>query len=228
MVNVEQCGSCIESYSVSPNGTAASNPVPADLQQFIDFCDGIGNGTQVDINALLSSWSSLQATQSAIQMSLSSLGYNLSTTTTITTASTTTGVSNQTATATDPAADSQNTTAEEASSSPDVSVIVPAVVVPGVIVPIFLLVVGWLLIIRRRKRRRYQERRSRHSTDLEGKAQLPADPFRPELDGESTMRKQLPGELQEDGIVVAELPAREPAGAEMDSNTGGTNDSHER
>jgi hypothetical protein len=77
-------------------------------------------------------------------------------------------------------------------------------------------------MIRRRKRRQYEGQGSRHATDFEGKAQLHADPFRSELDDENSMRKQLPSELQEDGIVVAELPSREPVGAEMDSSTGGT------
>jgi hypothetical protein len=59
MAYLQDCGSCIESYATSPNDTAS--PVP-EFQEFLDFCDGFGDGTQVDINALLSSWSSLQAT----------------------------------------------------------------------------------------------------------------------------------------------------------------------
>ncbi|KAL3439943.1 hypothetical protein BJX65DRAFT_315274 [Aspergillus insuetus] len=135
MVYAQRCGNCIESFAASPNGTAASDPVPVDFQEFLDYCDSIGNGTEaeVDINALLSSWSFLQATQSAIQMSFSSLGYNVSTTMT-----TTTSVSVPTTAATDPAVESRNTTATDASGSPDVSIIVAAVVVPVVNVPLLL------------------------------------------------------------------------------------------
>ncbi|KAJ0417367.1 hypothetical protein BJY00DRAFT_315990 [Aspergillus carlsbadensis] len=220
MVSVQECGNCIETFAASPNGTTGSDTVPA-LQPYTDYCDSIGNGTQVDIDALLSSWSSLQATQSAIQLSLSSLGYNVSTT--MTTTGTTMSDSTTATTAADPAADSQNTSVGDASSSPDVTVIVPAVVVPGVVVSILILFAGWLLVVRRRKRRQDTEKLSGQAIGFDGKAQLHADPFRPELEGESEARKQLASELQE-ASMVAELPARELVGAEMPSDTSGTND----
>ncbi|KAL3448807.1 hypothetical protein BJX65DRAFT_306811 [Aspergillus insuetus] len=63
------CTTCIERFIAAENGTALQQDLGPTFQQWINYCDTveINNSTQeVDINALLSSWSSLAATQSAL------------------------------------------------------------------------------------------------------------------------------------------------------------------
>jgi hypothetical protein len=229
------CTTCIERFIAADNGTASQQDLGPTFQQWINYCDSvqINNSTQeVDINALLSSWSSLAATQSALQQSLSSLGYDFSTTATTTegnlvtnTAATLGGDSTLTPTASpaDAAAgnrDGNRTNPGDGSESLDVGVVVSAVVVPVVALSLVMVLVSCVLMRRRRRRRIEAQQRQgilASSDGYEGKAQLHSDPFRPELDGRGIVNEVA--STSRETSVMAELPAREPVGGEMDSSS---------
>ncbi|KAL2829426.1 hypothetical protein BDW59DRAFT_35739 [Aspergillus cavernicola] len=215
------CISCIQE-NINTNDTASGLPagdtVPL-LNQFIEYCDSLGNDTDIpEINSLLASWSALSQTQSALQESLASLGYNLTSSTvtisstdidrTTTTSPPPTSTLPSTASATD--RDSQAETGSESSSSPDTKVIVPAVVVPIVVLLIAAVVAAWAFMDRRNKRRKAREELL--DDGGETKAQLHADSFRPELEAIVTTKK---GTDSSNEGEIAELPAREPVGSEM-------------
>ncbi|KAL4782608.1 hypothetical protein BJX76DRAFT_287310 [Aspergillus varians] len=218
------CVNCLED-TLSTNETSGGRPAGnqiSNLNQIIGYCGGEESGTDtggaLDINSLLSSWSALASTQSAIQATLSSLGYNFSTTPTGTGTRTGTGVASTTllgtATATATATATGGTDTGSDSSNSNVKVIVPAVVVPVVVVLIAAVVAAWVFM-RRRQRRQGMEQNGVGKEEYEGKAQLHADSFRPELD--SAMLVKATSTDRIDG--VAELPAREPVGSEMDATT---------
>ncbi|KAL2870123.1 uncharacterized protein BJX67DRAFT_378661 [Aspergillus lucknowensis] len=219
----EECASCITSQISNDNssdGQSETDTLPPDFDQYIDYCESESdNPDSPDIVSLLESWSSLAATQSAIQETLSSLGYNFLTTstdvstgTTSTTLPTTSTTLLPTASATGNPTESPNANSQS-STSPDIGVIVPAVVVPVVFVSL-IAVFAAIFFLRRRRRQTALERERGRKSDYEGKAQLHADAFRPELDAVDAVKKIYPSELAQN--EVAELPAREPVGSEMD------------
>ena len=98
--------------------------------------------------------------------------------------------------------------------------IVPAVVAPVVVVCIAFAILAYFLW-RWRQRLRAQQAKvleeSAEPSEFGGKAELPADKSRSELDGIATDAGK--GECKElDTNEVAELPAREVVAAEMDAN----------
>lgn len=195
------------------SGNASDDLIPAGFDQFIDYCASQGNGTdQIDavaVNTLLASYSSLVASQSALEDALSSRGYNLSTTTD--TPTTTTPETRPTLTASQTAGSG---TDGPDTNSPNTKVIVPAVVVP-VVCLIAAAAVIWALM--RRRRRRQMQQNNGDTDGFDGKAQLHADEFRPELEA-VTIAKEKSTDPDENS-VVAELPAREPVGNEMDATS---------
>ncbi|KAL4804207.1 hypothetical protein BDV18DRAFT_161967 [Aspergillus unguis] len=221
MNSYETCTTCITVYTTGDagNGTSANETISF-LSGYINYCNNEGNGTDiVDIKDLLASWSSLEQSQSQIVESLASAGVDVTTTTTSqnATATTTTGTSGAVPSETGNAADSDPSSAAEAtaadssSSSDNIGVIVPAVVVPVVCV-LGAVVIAWVLL-RRRKKRRELEAAKTDTDSNEGKAQLHADEFRPELSGTAAAEMAT----DRDEGFVAELPARELVGSELDA-----------
>lgn len=212
---VDQCTDCIKEATES--GNASSDLVPPEFNQFINYCASEGNGTDqinaVEVSTLLLSYSSLVASQSSLEAALSSKGYNVSTTTT------------DMSTTTTPESRFTVTVAQTATSSPDIGtnrpdtnssntkVIVPAVVVP-VVFCLAAAAVMWALI--RRRRRRMQQDNA-DTDEFDGKAQLHADEFRPELEAEAMTTAKEKSTDPDRNSVVAELPARELVGSEMDA-----------
>ncbi|KAL4734177.1 hypothetical protein BDV11DRAFT_175006 [Aspergillus similis] len=236
---VDQCRQCIERFvnSSSSNSTAsaASNRTTSDFNEFIAYCSeqggnsGNGNNTDVaevnnlaEINSLLASYSSLTSSESLLQVSLSSLGYtgdfpgSTSATATDDVTASTTSTLGSIATAGEGNRDISNegrngSVAENlaSSGSSNVSVVAPAVIVP--VVALFAgAVLAWALL-RRRRKRRGMEGIGPTGDGFNDKAQLHADEFRPELDGLAVAKKKVVI-MDED---LAELPAREPVGTEM-------------
>jgi hypothetical protein len=94
------------------------------------------------------------------------------------------------------------------------------VVVPVVVLSLVLVFVGCVLM--RRRRRKRIEVQKQHGTlassdGYDPKAQLHADPFRPELDGRGVVSEVA--STSRETSVMAELPASEPVGSEMDSTS---------
>jgi hypothetical protein len=75
--------------------------------------------------------------------------------------------------------------------------------------------------MRRRQRKRIEVRKQHgtlaSSDGYEAKAQLHADPFRPELDGRGVVSEVA--STSRETSDMAELPASEPVGSEMDSTS---------
>ncbi|KAL3481074.1 hypothetical protein BJX99DRAFT_254052 [Aspergillus californicus] len=224
----DNCVSCAERFANSddPDSGQSAVVIPG-LSPVSVYCANETNSTNtVDLNSLLSSWSSLLETQSALQESLGSLGYNPSSFATMT-MTTDDGVGTvspppttsapSTASATDSA--SQNDSTSNSPGSPNVKVIVPAVVVPIVVLLVVVAVVAWALMRRRQKRQTAMGAAS--GEDHEGKAQLHGDGFRPELDANATTKKKTTLSAL-NSHAIAELPAREPVGGEMDASERGT------
>ncbi|KAL4968100.1 uncharacterized protein BDV14DRAFT_197330 [Aspergillus stella-maris] len=205
----DQCVLCVRRFTTNSTSEQSNEAVIPDFQRYLDYCETQNNETQlVDVNALLSSWSSHATAQTAIEESLSSAGYNITTTTTSSLNVTSPTTSSPDATATDSRISQANS-----SSPPNVEVIVPAVVVPVVTVSIGLVIAAFFFLRLRRKRRMALLREGNKGPDYEGKAQLHADSLRPELDGMAVTESELSGTAQ-----LAELPAREPVGSEMDAD----------
>ncbi|KAL5050839.1 hypothetical protein BDW71DRAFT_203557 [Aspergillus fruticulosus] len=228
MDKYDQCTLCVERYPTDTTNDTIPAPVPdviaSSFSEFLEYCESLDNNTDIiDVNSLLASWSSLAITQSAIQETLSSLGYtNFSTTaTTMETAADasgleTAGTATPTATSVNGDGEVENGNGDETtpgSAGPPVGVIAPAVVVP-VVVCLVAAVIAWMFMRRRRKRWEI-EKAAATGDGFDGKAQLHADAFRPELDGLGTAKKNVLS-VDEDEDGLAELPAREPVGAEMD------------
>lgn len=212
---MDQCTNCIKEATKS--GTASEDLIPPEFTQWINYCASEGDGTdQIDaaqVSTLLASYSSLVASQSAIEEALSSKGYDLSTTTTDMPTTTTPGqratptVSETAASTPDADMDGSDT------NSPNTKVIVPAVVVPVAVCLIAAAAVIWALM--RRRRRRQMQQDSGFPDGFDGKAQLHADEFRPELEAVTPAKEKSTD--PDEHRVVAELPARELVGSEMDA-----------
>ncbi|OJI98002.1 hypothetical protein ASPVEDRAFT_440636 [Aspergillus versicolor CBS 583.65] len=212
---VDQCTECIKEGTKS--GTASSDLVPPEFNQFIDYCASQGNGTDqinaAEVSTLLVAYSSAVASQSSLEAALSSKGYNF--TTTRMDLSSTTPETRLTLTVSQTATGSPDGTDGPDTNSPNTKVIVPAVVVP-VIFCLAAAAVIWALM--RRRRRRMQQNKG--DTDVfDGKAQLHADEFRPELEAEAMTTAKEKSTDPDRNSVVAELPARELVGSEMDATS---------
>ncbi|CBF84379.1 hypothetical protein AN9056.2 [Aspergillus nidulans FGSC A4] len=229
---VDQCRQCIELFVNSPSSnstaSASSGSTTAELNEFIAYCDEQGGGSGnsnvtlvKEIDSLLASYSSLSSSQSQLQASLSSLGYTgdfpelTSATATGDVTASSTSMVGPTATAggEDRSFSNEGGTGTEDLPSSDTSDI--NIIAPAVIVPVFALLVGSVLawaLIRRRRKRQGTEEIGAAGDSFDDKAQLHADEFRPELDGLAIAKKRLVN-MDED---LAELPAREPIGAELD------------
>lgn len=213
---LNECTDCVKETTKS--GNASSDVIDAEFNQYIDYCASHGNGTvqtnAVDVSTLLVSYSSLLASQSSLEAALSSKGYNVSTTTTDM-STTTTPESRLTVTVAQTATDSPDGTNEPDTNSPNTKVIVPAVVVP-VVFCLAAAAVIWALM---RRRRRRMQQNNEHTDEFDGKAQLHADEFRPELEAEAMTTAKEKSTDPDRNSVVAELPARELVGSEMDATS---------
>ncbi|KAI9370919.1 hypothetical protein BJX61DRAFT_63335 [Aspergillus egyptiacus] len=205
MVAHRSCEDCIWSYLdelVSSSEGPEQDVVPLDLQ-FLGYCD--------DRLFELLAFSSLLATQSALQESPSSTGYNFTTPTPTPRVESTPPAPPPTTT--DSARQTETTAEPDSSESTPTQVIVPAVVVPVVSLALAAASI-WFLIRRRHKRSKAQQAMLSQVYE-EDKPQLHADSIRPELDAVTTARAELDQDSQVSG--PAELPAREPVGAEMEA-----------
>ena len=219
---LDQCTDCVREATES--GTASNDLIPPELSQYIDYCASLGNNTDqidaVEVSTLLASYSSLVASQSAIEEALSSVGYNLSTNTTDM-PTTTTPEPRATPTVSETAARSPDADMDKPdTNSPNTKVVVPAVVVPVVVCLIAAAAVIWALM--RRRRRQQMQQDNGFPEGFDGKAQLHADEFRPELEAVTPAKEKSTD--PDEHRVVAELPARELVGSEMDA----TNQTEER
>jgi flagellar basal body-associated protein FliL len=96
-----------------------------------------------------------------------------------------------------------------------VKIIVPAVVVPVVVLLVVAVIAAWAFMHRRQRQQQEVDSSTTPGNNYEGKAQLHADPFRPELDAVATVKGKA---LSPNESEVAELPARELVGSEMDAD----------
>lgn len=147
---------------------------------------------------------SLLEEKSSVDTQLSSLGFTDSTATSVAV------TSSMSTTSTQPPpriiTSSSTTSPNNNGSGPSAQVLAPAITVPTVaaLIGIFSCIFFYL-----RWRRSKQQPVSPPEYE-EGKAQLHADEFRPELDG-----RAIDPELADSQRVMAELPARELVGSEM-------------
>ncbi|KAL2848414.1 hypothetical protein BJY01DRAFT_246426 [Aspergillus pseudoustus] len=203
---LDSCSRCIEQNVAAGNGTASPETVAQDFQDWLGFCGSDNGNIGSPVVAILA-------------------GYDFSTTATATITgdaqtniAATPGGSSSTLTPTGSPTDTATINGDgggDGSGSPDIGVLVPAVVVPGVVV--FVLLVGCAFMFRRRKQRIQIPRHGALGDGYETKAQLHADPFRSELDGRGLVAE---APSRSDGAsTIAELPARELVGSEMDSTS---------
>ncbi|KAF9890736.1 hypothetical protein FE257_005602 [Aspergillus nanangensis] len=218
---LKTCETCI---AQNGNSTSSDNALSPSFAQYLNYCaDENNDSPAASIRSLLSSKSSLAAEASSVDAQIASL--NGSSSVASTSASTTVSENATSATQTPNRitvyATGSNTSPPGGGGggdSPRVSVIVPAVVVPVIVV--LVVVVGALLFLRRRRRSKQEQ--TRHvdggEEEYKGKPELPADPFRPELEANDTAELSTVKPTESE---VAELPAREPVGNEMEA--GGRN-----
>ncbi|KAI9038947.1 uncharacterized protein KD926_010047 [Aspergillus affinis] len=206
------CRECINAFAKDDNSTSCGDngwdSVRSTFQRFLNLCEGSTNTTDAQkVVELLSS-------KSVLDCSLAQLTGTGTGTETTTSALTTTTTSESPGMITITAIPSNS-----ASSSLNAEVIAPSVVVPVMVV--IAAIIAAALFMRRRRRRRQKQTPgddaaidSDNKSGFFGKLELPADSFRPELEGANPaeMRVANPG-------VIAELPAREVVGSELDART---------
>lgn len=180
-------------YEATKSGNSSSDLFPSAVAQWVGYC--------------------AEQALSSNEYTLSTASMDMSTTTTPEPSLTPT-VSETAASTPDADMDGLDT------NSPNTKVIVPAVVVPVVVCLIAAAAVIWALM--RRRRRRQMQQDNGFSDGFDGKAQLHADEFRPELEAVTPAKEKSTD--PDEHRVVAELPARELVGSEMDA----TNQTEER
>ncbi|OKO95843.1 hypothetical protein PENSUB_10864 [Penicillium subrubescens] len=201
---------CIAKSSASTSSSASLNWLSS-FKQFLNFCQeqdtgGKNNTVIADVSKIVS----LLEEKSLVDAQLSSFGFMDSTTISSVTA---TSMKTTSTTQSPPRTITSSSTSSpiKNGSGPSAQVLAPAITVPTVAA-----IIGFIscIFFYLRWRRSKQQPVSPPEYE-EGKAQLHADEFRPELDG-----RAINPELADSQRVMAELPARELVGSEMAGHTG--------
>ena len=206
------CEKCLNQFRNDCSVSVPDDLVPS-MQKYVDYCnDATGSGNDLEANAqkiqlLVKSNACLSSSLADLQSSLS-----------------------HSSTEAPPAATSARPSSSPPATPPDRSpeqppgniarTIVPAVVAPVAVVCIAFAILAYFLW-RWRQRLRAKEAKVLEEiaepSEFGGKAELPADKSRSELDGIATDAGNE-GCKELDTNEVAELPAREVVAAEMDAN----------
>ncbi|PLN82363.1 hypothetical protein BDW42DRAFT_166657 [Aspergillus taichungensis] len=212
--SLRKCEKCLTGRGNDCSGALPDGLVPL-VQQFVDYCNNAtGPGSNDDLEANARKIESLVESNACLSSSLADLQSSLS----------------HASTGAPPAATSARSSSSPPAAPSDGSPQHPPgnntrTGVPAVVAPVVFVLAGFAILAylfwRRRQRLRAKQmgvvEESAESPEFGGKAQLPADPFRPELDGVDTAAgKEEYKDL--DTHEVAELPAREAVGVEMDAN----------
>ncbi|PLB36075.1 uncharacterized protein BDW47DRAFT_54930 [Aspergillus candidus] len=211
---LKKCENCLTGRGNDCPGALPDDFVPS-IQHFVNYCNNAtGSGSNDDLKANALKIESLVKSNACLRSSVDDLRSYRS----------------HSSTGAPPAATSARSSPLPPAAPSDGSAerlpgniartVVPAVVVPVVVLLIGLAILAYMLW---RWRQRLQAKQaevleeSAEAPEFGGKAQLPADPFRPELDGVDTAAgKEEYKEM--DSHEVAELPAREAVGVEMDAS----------